>query len=101
MKVAHRVLAVYVSPENSPDYKGRNRGAAPVSLYPKRGSNPHALDGQGILSSFSAEAASGGTYAFQRRNGSGGCPHRARFIPLADGVSPEKSPDSSVRAVAA
>lgn len=101
MKVARRRSAVYVSPENSPDRKGPTWGTDAVSLYPKRGSNPHALDGQGILSSFSAEAASGGTYAFQRRNGSGGCPHRARFIPFADGVSPEKSPDSSVRAVAA
>lgn len=101
MKVAHRVLAVYVSPENSPDHKGRNRGPSPVSLYPERGSNPQDHYGQGILSSFSAPAASSGTYAFERRNGSGVDPHRARNSPNADRQSPEKSPDELIGAVAA
>ena len=81
------------SPEKSPESKGQSRGAGLVTLYPERGSNPHEMLSQGILSPSDVATATVQTVTAralteQRTEPDETEPHPNKAYP-----SPEKSPD--------
>lgn len=81
------------SPENSPESKGQSRGAGLVTLYPERGSNPHEMLSQGILSPSDVAASSVQTVAASRLSEKQTEPEKPEPRPNKADQSPEKSPD--------
>lgn len=81
------------SPDLRPDWKGLNRGADAVSAYPERGSNPHPVEQEGILSHFGPKSTSVQNDPDRGDNGDGVGPHRGESVPNEDRTFPEASPD--------